>query len=644
MGKKASFKADFSYDDDDIYDEKYSEWDREWDEDEHYVCPHLAARKYVSRRKTTGSGAATSGRRKVSSSVQEDSMMPRSSLSVLPVPSTLRYYKRDGQTSLKMLDVNSILTVARYLPLRSIGALCCSGRFLDELLVSDFLYCRGSQNGNGGGNYALLPCVDGLKNVLTLQTRQGLARKRGLARTFAHEQDRIFGAGVDHAERLRGRSYRVTAHIRCDHEVDNFCICPNDAAIMVITQSCEIEVHWDGGGSSKKGTSASTYRPPSCDYLLKSALRAESRLCALLTTGRGGAGRHFYLISLVRWPRTRSDDFELVLQERLPCRNLYSSSTTRPILDFNEDGAILVFGSTERVFACSSRDGSTTIRPLGGKRSLVSAMVQGSFIFLLQSRSLHAYAYTSAEEPSLLASGCLEDRYQRIESMHPFGGRIWIVCGSHLLCTQRLMRSLKLELASSSARDGGAATTPGRIRFPHSFDLAPGAVPRRVATTGDCLYVASGTLVRAFGRGDVPREALRLVAAGTGGKGDGGGPITSLHADGTKVAIAAAHPNGRSGRIELVPIDPAGGGFGGCGPGPGPGPGPGRPSSSFPSIHVRGTFLSRHVMGGVRCSGSRLAVSYSNADDRGGGSSPSQSPPPHRRGGEIQAFDLLRKA
>ena len=280
-----------------------------------------------------------------------------SSLSILRPAARLCYYDRDPRTRLLSsgLEDNLLLHVATFLDLRSVAGWSCTGRLANELLSSDVLYCTSSSSSSSGSNTCcagsnalMLPCVKKLPYQLLISGGGGISRPKGLARTMAHEADRIFGNGGV-------RNLAVAGHVRCKEKVDSVHLL-DQGVIAIVTKTCEVEVHWVGGGadgSTKMGkgkATKSSLRLPSCDLLLGSTLHAKTNTIALLSTVT--AGRR-YMLSLVRLPSFRGDAPDIMLQCKLPPCNLSSTSDAREVLQFNADGSRILLGTTEKFFVAN---------------------------------------------------------------------------------------------------------------------------------------------------------------------------------------------------------------------------------------------------------------------------------------------------
>ena len=292
---------------------------------------YLAARARSQQRKTPAAATATQ-KHKHSSGITISNARPSSSSSAsasasslnVVRPTYLRYYNRDPKTRiLTTLDNNSLLHVATFLDLKSIAGWSCTGKFMDEFLSPDALYCT-SSGASLEKNALMLPCAKKLPYHISLLPRSGdnsqrQQRPKGMARAMAHEADRIFFGNGN----VRNRNLAVASHIRCKEKVDSTHLFDRDA-MAIVTKTCEVEIHWFGSSaSSVKGkrnkavatASKSRLKLPSCDELLKSTFHTKTRMVALFSTVT--AGRR-YMLSLVQLPSFRGDAPEIILQAKLP--------------------------------------------------------------------------------------------------------------------------------------------------------------------------------------------------------------------------------------------------------------------------------------------------------------------------------------
>ena len=227
----------------------------DYDEQQEWVVdPNIASAKYLAARsKQKKTKTKSRARPPVRSSGSSSSS---SSLSILRPATCLRYYNRDPRTRLLSsgLEDNLLLHVATFLDLRSVAGWSCTGRLANELLSSDALYCTSSSSLSGSSTCTgtcsnerdtlVLPCVKRLPYQLSIGATissggGGISRPRGLARTMAHEADRIFGHGGV-------RNVAVAVHIRCKEEVGSVHLLDQQGAIAVVTKTCDVELHWVG--------------------------------------------------------------------------------------------------------------------------------------------------------------------------------------------------------------------------------------------------------------------------------------------------------------------------------------------------------------------------------------------------------------
>ena len=200
-----------------------------------------------------------------------------------------------------------------------------------------------------------------------------------------------------------------------------------------------------------------------------------------------------------------------------------------------------------------------------------------------------------------IASGQVSLEYDKPKSLFLFGGRLWMICSRQLLCTPKLLHNLHKLSATYS---GGTGLRTFEVHISHTITIDSSDNPC-TWKEGNHLYVSSGRIVRVFHRGDV--SSFFLVTADA--------EITSIFADATKLVCSTKHPNGRSGRIEIFPIDTA-------------------TNTACKSVFVKKTFLSSHFMNNVKTRGSLLSVSYSYNREA--------SSKQYMYGGEVQLFDLFQ--
>lgn len=607
MGKKASLKHDVSYE---SYDDEFQDYDDEWDGDdgERYICSHVAAPKYIASRNAKRIPSTTNRRREAAAGTLNaiGSSSSKGSFSVLAPITTLRYYNRDPRLRITtIINTNSLVHVATYLNLRSVSALCCTCRLIDDLLSADYLYCLESSMSMSGINISMvLPCVTKLSNILPLATSNGKPRPKGIARLFTHESDLIFGATLQNVPTdtgtaailaARNRNYAVAGHIRYKNEVDNVHLF-SSGSVAVVTNACEIFVYLMKTSAKERSTPAkSSFTPPSCDILLGSAVHSERNMLALLSTVPKGSR---YLLSLLKLPRHRGDGPDLISQCKLPPTNLFLSSKSKPIIQFNADGSRILFGTTEECFVAHTSF-ETSIMYSPRQRQFSSLTLHDRFLFCVRNRTISIYDVTKDDEP--IACGQISSEYDKPESMFLFGGRLWMMCSRQLLCTPRILQNLNKFSACGGVRER-AYTSSFNVVIAHAFSFDT-SDNRYVWKEENNLYVSSGQKVRVFDRRDVSSPFLVTANA----------EITSIFADTTKLICTTKHPNRRSGRIEIFPIDTA-------------------TRTVFRSVFVRKTFLSSHVMSNVKTDGRLLSVSYSYDEEASSKS----------YGGEVQIFDLLQ--
>jgi len=372
---------------------------------------------------------------------------------VRPTHLYLRYYDRDpGVRLLSVLDPGVLLHVASYLDLRSIAGWSCTGRLGDEFLSPEALYCTAAAAPPSAGSSSntptcartwtckndrdadalMLPCAKQLPYRLSLAAAPirgggggggggGKSRPKGLARTMAHEADRIFGNGGV-------RNLAVAGHVRCKDEVDSAHLFDR-GAIAIVTKACEVEVHWIGGnGTNTTCTSTragrgkatkSSLKLPGCDLLLGSTFHTKKKMIALLSTVT--AGRR-YMMSLVRLPLFRGDAPEVMLQCKLPSCTLSSTSDTKELLQFNADGSRILLGTTEKFFVADVHFETNRMWTTGqgrGNSNFTSVTLHDKFLFALRGRTISIYdsSWTSDERP--IATGKLDPTI--MSTMHKEG-------------------------------------------------------------------------------------------------------------------------------------------------------------------------------------------------------------------------------
>mmetsp|Transcript_32400 Transcript_32400/g.95483 ORF Transcript_32400/g.95483 Transcript_32400/m.95483 type:complete len:333 (+) Transcript_32400:313-1311(+) len=247
----------------------------------------------------------------------------------------------------------------------------------------------------------------------------GKSRPKGLARTMAHEADRIFGNGGV-------RNLAVAGHVRCKDEVDSAHLFDR-GAIAIVTKACEVEVHWIGGnGTNTTCTSTragrgkatkSSLKLAGCDLLLGSTFHTKKRMIALLSTVT--AGRR-YMLSLVRLPSFRGDAPEVMLQCKLPPCTLSSTSDAKELLQFNADGSRILLGTTEKFFVADVHFETNRMWTTGqGRGNFTSVTLHDKFLFALRGRTISIYdsSWTSDERP--IATGKLDPTI--MSTMHKEG-------------------------------------------------------------------------------------------------------------------------------------------------------------------------------------------------------------------------------
>ena len=595
---------------------------------------YLAARSKQKQKKTKKSGARPPMRSSGSSSSS-------SSLNIIRPAARLRYYNRDPRTRLLSsgLEDNLLLHVATFLDLRSVAGWSCTGRLANELLSADTLYCTSSSSSSSESSTCLLPCVRKLSYQLSLSGGGGISRPRGLARTMAHEADRIFGHGGV-------RNVAVAGHVRCKEEVDSVRLLDQQGAIAIVTKTCEVEVHWVGdngangsNGSTKKGrgkaTTKSSLKLPRCDLLLGSTFHAQTRTVALLSTVT--AGRR-YMLSLVWLPSFRGDAPEIILQCKLPPCNLSSTSDAREVLQFNANGSKLLLGTTEKFFVADARFETNRMWTPGqgstiSRGNCASVTLHDRFVFALRGRQISIYDTSSASDERPIATGRLDSTTEKPERALIFGGRIWFICASYLFCSPKGILQNLNKLSLDGGRECGDTRRGGYVFLidkDHTFPLAPSKHRCAFKHGNDLLFVSSGREIRVFDRRRREMTSSPFVFSAES-------PVTSMFADNTKLVCATKHPNRRSGRIEIFHLDVVA-------------------NTVLAKLLVKKTFQSQHMMHSPQLSGRFASVGYSydDGDKRAaalgsGGrfaSSPRQSPTYRSRSivvrGEVQVFDLLR--
>lgn len=561
MGKKASFKHDLSWEDED--------WEDDYDDDDEfchddtgdaddYGCA-LGSAAEVSPRKSVRSGS-TEGKKHTAEAIirKKKPISSKTDMKVrlLAPPTKFLYFISDPRVTLSILDDDTLLHLSAYLPLRSIGALSCGNTCLDSLLSADFLYCTGTDRDSA------FPSVQKLQNILTLRTENGKeARPRGLARTFAIESD-VYSCpcGVgDESSSSRARNFQVADHIRSREVIDSALV--HDGAVTYTTKSCEIVTRWCGSKATRSLTL------PTCAHLVSSAYHKSTRVCAVLASHSKGRCR--YVLTLVALPRQR-DETPTVLWKHEFTTTLFSSSITRPIVKFNLDGSRILFGSLERCFAIDASGKN----PWAMRRAnLCSVIIQDKFVFALHNSSLNIYDVTQGPNP--VASGTLPRRPNAQLSLQDivfFGGRVWIVCETVLMCTARLMRVLRA-VEHSGQEVMKVTVTDVSVLEPQIHASC---------CHDNFLYIASGKRIRRFDRRSVSVPCTIFHAEEC---------VEGMYIDRTKIICTTAHPNGRSGRVEIIPICQFEG-------------------RAFPSVFVKRTFLSSHRMDSIQVDGRLLAVSY----------------------------------
>lgn len=634
IGKKASFNQ-LSFADEDYYD-YYDDDDCDDDDDYNYdgdgrqqklrINPKIASAKYLAsrsqQRKTTSMATAVHKHKHSSgtiSNVRPSSSISSSSSSSLNVvrPTYLRYYNRDPKIRLlTVLDNNSLLHVASFLDLKSIAGWSCTGKFMDEFLSPDALYCSTSSTlgvGSKNKDALMLPCAKKLPYSLSLLSRSDdndqRQRPKGMARTMAHEADRIFvGNGGT-------RNLAVASHIRCKEKVDSTHLFGQDA-IAIVAKTCEVEIHWISTssvkGKNKKGAAAATksrLKLPSCDELLCSAYHSKKKIVALLSTVT--AGRR-YMLSLVRLPSFRGDAPEIVLQAKLPPCTLSSSSDAKEVLEFNADGSRALLGTTEKFFVANLEFETNRMWTPGQGKGFTSVALHDKFLFAVRGRTISIYDTSSTCDGGPIATGKLNStNAERPEKILVFGGRIWVLCLSYLLCTPKgILQSLnKLSVGGGSGRGGYTFT----VDTDHKFSLAPSDYRCVFKQGGNVLFVSSGREIKVFGRLDVSRPFVFSADSS----------VTSMFADNTKLVCATKHPNGRSGKVEVFHLDMF-------------------TKTMFASIAVKKTFQSQHVMHDPQMNGRYLSIAYSYDDERPSLAAGRSMTSSSAVGGEVQVFDLLR--
>ena len=637
IGKKASFNQlsfadeyddgwDGDYDDYDGFDYDYDDYDgyddscqQHQQQHELKINPKIASAKYLAARsrqqQKKNSPAVPKNRH--SSGITISNAKPSSSSSALGAtsldiirPTYLRYYNRDPKIRiLAILDNNSLLHVASFLDLKSIAGWSCTGKFMDEFLSPDALYCK-PLGVSLEKNALMLPCAKNLPyhiSLLPSSVDKSQQRPKGMARTMAHEADRIF---VGNGET---RNLAVASHIRCKDKVDGTHLFDQDA-IAIVTQTCEVEVNWFGTspvkGKGNKATSASKsrLRLPSCDELLCSAFHAKKRMVALLSTVT--AGRR-YMLSLVRLPSFRGDAPEIVLQAKLPPCTLSSSSDAKEILAFNADGSRVLLGTTEKCFVADTQfETNRMYTPGQGKGNFTSVALHDKFLFAVRGRTVSIYDTSSPCDDSPIATGKVDPNAEKPQKIVIFGGRIWLLCSQYLICTPKgILQSLnKLSLGGGGGKAGHTFAVETDLKFPlASSDL------RCTFKCRDLLFVSSGRQIRVFDRRYFSNPLVFSASSS----------ITSMFADNTKLVCATKHPNGRSGRVEVFQFDIF-------------------TKTTFASILVKKTFQSQHLMHNPQMNGRYLSIAYSYDNERLLSAAVRSMASSANVGGEIQVFDLLR--
>ena len=499
---------------------------------------------------------------------------------------------------------------------------------MDEFLSPDALYCASPFGGGGAShnNARVLPCAQKLPYRITAPAPKAdggsLSRRpKGLTRTMAHEADRIFGNGGV-------RNLAAAGHIRCKDRVETTYLFHQDA-IAIVTKSSEVEIHWFGsnpsismrgkGGHNKcVGSTKSQLKAPSCDELLCSTYHSEQKMIALLSTVT--AGRR-YMLSLVRLPSFRGDAPEVVLQCKLPPCTLSSSSDAREVLQFNASGNRIVLGTTEKCFVADTAfETSRMWTPGSGRGNFKSVALHDKFLFAVRGRTISIYDASSTCDERPIATGRLDPAVEKPDTILVFGGRIWLLCPSYLLCTPKGMLQ---NLNKLSSLDGGGGSRGGctfTVDTDHKYCLPLSDDRCTFKLGGDLLIVSSGREIRAFDRRRDASSPFVFSAASS---------VTSIFADTTKLVCATRHPNGRSGRVEIFHLDT----FAGI---------------VLASLVVKKTFQSQHEMHCPQLNGRYISIAYSYDDGEraslanGSCTGRSMASLSATVGGEVQIFDLLR--
>ena len=480
---------------------------------------------------------------------------------------------------------------------------------MDEFLSADALYCK-SLGVSLEKNALMLPCAKNLPyhiSLLPSSVDKSQQRPKGMARTMAHEADRIFvGNGGT-------RNFAVANHIRCKEKVYSTHLFNQDA-IALVTATCEVEVNWFGTspvkGKGNKATSASKsrLRLPSCDELLCSKFHAKKRMVALLSTVT--AGRR-YMLSLVRLPSFRGDAPEIVLQAKLPPCTLSSSSDAKELLEFNADGSRVLLGTTEKCFVADTQfETNRMYTPGQGRGNFTSVALHDKFLFAVRGRTVSIYDTSSPCDDKPIATGRMDPNAEKPKKIVIFGGRIWLLCPSYLICTPKgILQSLhQLSLGGGGSKAGHTFA----VATDYKFSLAPSE--HRCTFKGrDLLFVSSVRAIRVFDRRDVSTPLVFPASSS----------VTSMFADNTKLVCATKHPNGRSGRVEVFQFDIF-------------------TKTMFASILVKKTFQSQHAMHNPQMNGRYLSIAYSYDNKRPSLAVGRSMTTASMMGGEIQVFDLLR--
>jgi hypothetical protein len=333
MGKKASLKIDVSFHEDDIdydYDDDF-DWNLEGSTSARSKSKNSQSQIKLVTLRSLGSTTTASSTIKVAT---------RAGLCAIPRCYTRR---QKGFQPFASLDQNIVVVMAHFLDLTSIQAWSCTCRLFNDILASDFLYCRcasrvpsSSRQENATGimsmeeeydnmkrkwlaRQSILPCLlpyeveilPRLKDSAHKELMQELKqRPLGVARKFASEAtiySRLSGTQNSKGEVNFKQLFTVPCPRDCtaDKALD-LSLSYGGRWVRYATQSggTIISSMIKDLGSSKKASANSVTRCspfPSCDHLLACAFDTRQEVCAMLSTPVQG-NRSRSIISLVSLP------------------------------------------------------------------------------------------------------------------------------------------------------------------------------------------------------------------------------------------------------------------------------------------------------------------------------------------------------